>query len=201
MKETAARSSLLNVLGRIGDNTALPVLTAALKDENVEVQTAAVRAMADWPTPEPLDELIKIAESSGNKMHRTLALRGFVRLLGMASDRSEGRTIEMYKKAMGLAPDTGEKKRVLSGLAGMKSLAALQMAAGYLDDETLSIESGAAVINIAGGIYSDYPEQAKDMLNRIVKTTKVDSLRQQAQELINKLEQQDIEQSSNKEEN
>ena len=201
VKETAARSSLLNVLGRIGDNTALPVLTASLKDENVEVQTAAVRAMADWPTPEPLDELIKIAESSGNKMHRILALRGFVRLLGMAGDRPEGRTIEMYKKAMGLAPDAGEKKRVLSGLAGMKSLAALQMAAGYLDDETLSIESGAAVINIAGGIYSDYPEQAKDMLNRIVKTTKVDSLRQQAQELINKFELGDIEQSSNKEEN
>jgi len=177
------------------------VLTASLKDENVEVQTAAVRAMADWPTPEPLDELIKIAESSGNKMHRILALRGFVRLLGMAGDRPEGRTIEMYKKAMGLAPDAGEKKRVLSGLAGMKSLAALQMAAGYLDDETLSIESEAAVINIAGGIYSDYPEQAKDMLNRIVKTTKVDSLRQQAQELINKFELGDIEQSSNKEEN
>jgi len=39
------------------------------------------------------------------------------------------------------------------------------------------------------------------MLNRIVKTTKVDSLRQQAQELINKFELGDIEQSSNKEEN
>jgi HEAT repeat protein len=201
VKETAARCSLLNVLGRIGDNTALPVLIDSLKDENVEIQTATVRALADWPTPEPLDELLKITESSSSKVHRILALRGFVRLLGLVSDRPEGRTIEMYKKAMGLAPDTGEKKRVLSGLAGTKSLAALQMAAGYLDDETLSIESGAAVINIAGGIYSDYPEQAKDMLNRILKTTKSDSLRQQAQELINKLEQQKIEKGSNEQEN
>jgi HEAT repeat protein len=188
-KETVARCSLLNVLGRIGDNSALPVLNAALKDENVDVQTAAIRALADWPTPEPVAELLKVTESSGNKVHRILALRGFVRLLALASERPAGETIEMYKKAMSLAPDAGEKKRVLSGLSNTKSLAAMQMAASYLDDETLSVEAGAAVINIAGGIYTDYPEPAKDTLNRIIKTTKSDSLRQQAQELINNIEQ------------
>jgi hypothetical protein len=201
VKEVPGRCSLLNVLGRIGDNSALPVLTAALKDENVEIQTAAIRALADWPTPEPLDELMKIAADSGNKVHRVLALRGFVRLLGLASGRPGDQTIEMYKKAMGLAPDAVEKKKVLSGLADTKTLAALQMAAGYLDDKTLFVEAGAAVINIAGGIYADYPEQAKDMLNRIIKTTKNDALRQQAQELIKKLEHGDIDQSSEKQEN
>jgi len=189
VKETAARCSLLNVLGRIGDNTALPVLTAALKDENVDIQTAAIRALADWPTPEPVAELLKIAENSTNKVHRILALRGFVRLLAFASGRPAAEAIEMYKKAMSLAPDTGEKKRVLSGLANTKSLAAMQMAAGYLNDETLSVEAGAAVVNIAGGIYTDYPEQAKNMMNQIIKTTKSDSLRQQAQGVINNFEQ------------
>ena len=188
VKETVARCSLLNVLGRIGDNSALPVLTAALKDENVDIKTAAIRALADWPTPEPTAELLKIADSSGNKVHRILALRGFVRLLGLASDRPAGDTIEMYKKAMNLAPNAGEKKKVLSGLSNTKSLAALQMAAGYLDDESLFVEAGAAAIHIAGGIYANYPQQATDMLNRIFKTTKSDSLRQQAQEVLNNLE-------------
>jgi len=191
VKDTVARCSLLNVLGRIGDNSALPVLNAALKDENVDIQIAAIRALADWPTPEPVVELQKVAESSGNKVHRILALRGFVRLLGLASDRPVGETIEMYKKAMSLAPDAGEKKKVLSGLANTKSLAAMQMAAGYLDDEALSVEAGAAVFNIAADIYADYPEQAKDMLNQIIKTTKSESLRQQAQELINNIEQEE----------
>jgi hypothetical protein len=162
VKETAARCSLLNVLGRIGDNSALPVLYAALKDENVEIQTAAIRALADWPTPEPVAELQKIAESSSNKVHKILALRGFVRLLGLASDRSADQTIELYKKAMSLAPDAGEKKKVLSGLASTKSLAAMKMAAGYLDDEALSVEAGAAVVSIAGGIYADYPDQDRE---------------------------------------
>jgi len=185
VKETVPRCSLLNVLGRIGDNSALPVLYAALKDENVDIQTAAIRALADWPTSEPVAELQKIAESSSNKVHKILALRGFVRLLGLASERSADETIELYKKAMSLAPDAVEKKKVLSGLATTKTLAAMQMAAGYLDDETLSVEAGAAVVNIAGGIYADYPKQAKEMLNQVIKTTKNESLREQAQELIN----------------
>ncbi|TSA55543.1 MAG: HEAT repeat domain-containing protein, partial [Planctomycetaceae bacterium] len=189
VKETVARCSLLNVLGRIGDNSALPVLTAALNEENVDIQTAAIRALADWPTPEPAAELLKVAESSENKVHRILALRGFVRLLGLPSDRPAGETIEMYIKAMSLAPDAGEKKKVLSGLSNTKSLAAMQMAADYLDDESLFVEAGTAVINIAGGIYTDYPEQVADKLDRIIKTTKSDSLRQQAQELINNIEQ------------
>jgi len=189
VKETAARCSLLDVLGRIGDNNALPVLTAALKDESVDIQTAAIRALADWPTPEPVAEMLNVAENSDNKVHRILALRGFVRLLGLASDRPAGETIEMHKKAMSLAPDTGEKKKVLSGLASTKSLAAMQMAAGYLDDQTLSVEAGAAVVSIAGDIYTDHPKQAKEMLNQIIKTTKIDSLREQAQELLNSHEQ------------
>jgi HEAT repeat protein len=185
VKETAARCSLLDVLGRIGDNSALPVLLASLKDENVDIQTAAIRALADWPTSEPVEEMLKVAENSSNKVHRILALRVFVRLLGLASNRTEDQTIELYKKAMSLAPDAVEKKKVLSGLAGTKSIAAMQMAAGYLNDEALSVEAGAAVVNIAGGIYADYPEQAKEMLNQIIKTTKSDSLREQAQELLN----------------
>jgi HEAT repeat protein len=201
VKETTARCSLLNVLGRIGDNNALPVLTAALKDENAEVQTAAIRALAEWPTPEPIPDLLKVAEDSDNKVHRILALRGFIRLLGLTSDRSADETIEMYKRAMSLAPNAGEKKKVLAGLANVKSLVAMDMAADYLDDEALSVEAGAAVINIAGGIYADHPEQAKDMLNRVIKTTKNDSLSQQAQELITKLEQGDAGQSGNEENN
>jgi HEAT repeat protein len=201
VKETTARCSLLNVLGRIGDNSALPVLTAALKDENVEVQTAAIRALADWPTPEPIPDLLKVAEGSDNKVHQILALRGFIRLLGLTSNRPADETIEMYKKAMSLAPDAGEKKKVLSGLANIKSLAALDMAARYLEDGALSVEAGAAVINIAGGVYADHPEQAKDMLNRVIKTTTSDSLSQQARELMTKLEKDDAGDGRNEEDN
>jgi len=190
VKPIPSRCSLLSVLGKIGDNTALPVLSAALKDGNVEVQTEAIRALAEWPTPEPVTELLKVAEGSDNKVHRILALRGFVRLLGLESERSAEESLEMYKKAMSLAPDTGEKRRVLSGLGGVESLAALQMAADYLDDESLSGEAGSAAVKIASGIYGDFPKEASEVLKKIVARTKeTDPLRARAQEVIDKIDQ------------
>jgi HEAT repeat protein len=197
-KETQSRCSLLSVLGKIGDNNALSELTAALKEKNVEVQTAAIRALADWPAPEPMLDLLKVAQSSDNKVHRILALRGFVRLLGIESrggsrtartSRNQNKkTIEMYKIAMSLAPDAGEKRRVLSGLANSKSPDAMQMASDYLDDKILFREAEFAVVKIAADIYEKFPKQTKDVLKKIIQTSKNDSLRQQAQELTKKIE-------------
>ena len=191
VKELQSRCSLLSVLGKIGDNSALPALTAALKEKNVEVQTAAVRALAEWPTPGPLADLLKVAQSSDNKVHRILALRGFIRLLGLESERAVEETVEMYKKAMSLAPDAVEKRRALSGLANTRSLGALQMAVDYLDDATLSREAEYAAVKIAAGIYADFPQQAGDVLRKILQTSKNDSVRQQAQEIVNEIEQSD----------
>jgi HEAT repeat protein len=182
------RCLLLGVLGKIGDDTALPVLTAALKDADRQVQTTAIRALAEWPTPEPASDLLEVAANSNDKVHRILALRGFVRLLGLKNDRPAEETVAMYKKAMTLAPDVNEKKRVLSGLAGTKSLAALQMAADSLGDPALCEEAGFAAVKIADGIRTDFPDQARDVLNRIVQVAKSDSLREQAQEVIDGIE-------------
>ena len=188
VKQIQSRCSLLGVLGKIGDDKALPILTAAIKDKNAEIRIAAIRSLAEWPTPEPLGDLLKVAETSENKLHRILALRGFVRLLGLDSKRPAEKTIEMYKKAMSLAPDVNEKRRVLSGLANAKSRAALEMATAYLEDETLSREAEYAVVKIAEGIAADSPDLAKDALKRIIKATKNNTLRERAQEILEKME-------------
>ncbi|MBN2315184.1 MAG: HEAT repeat domain-containing protein [Sedimentisphaerales bacterium] len=190
VKSVDGRCSLLGVLGKIGDNTALPVLMAALKDENAEVQTAAIRALSEWPSPEPINDLLKVAEGSENKVHRILALRGFVRLLGLESKRSAEELLEMYKKAMNLAPDVGEKQRVLSGLGNVKSPAALKIAVSYLDDKALSKEASSAAVKIASGICDDFPKEAAEALKKIIAQTKeTDPLRGQAQEVIDKIGQ------------
>ncbi len=190
VKPIPSRCSLLGVLGKIGDNTALPLLIAALKDENADVQTAAIRALSEWPSPKPINDLLKVAEGSENKVHRILALRGFVRLLGLDSERSAEELLEMYKKAMSLAPDVGEKRRVLSGLGNVKSPAALKIAASYLDDKTLSREASSAAVKIASGICGDFPKEVNEVLKKIVAQTKeMDPLRGQAQEVIDKIGQ------------
>jgi hypothetical protein len=137
-----------------------------------------------------------LARSSAEPLHKILALRGFVRLLGLESNRPAKETLEMYRQAMALAPNPMEKKGVLSGLANIKSLEAMQMAAAYLSRTSLQQEAQVAVVKIAQGIYDSYSRRdkdalkkpVKDLLEKVVKNSKSDSLRQQAQELIKKFE-------------
>ncbi len=191
VKDTPNRASLLRVLGRIGDSSALPTLRTALGNREPEIQDAAIRALSDWPTSEPVPDLLKVAQTAENARYKVLALRGFVRLLGLESSRSAEETIDLYKKAMDLATDAQEKKRVLSGLASARSVAALNMAAAYLDDLTLHQEAESAAVQIAQGTYGADPQRTKDVLAKVIQVTKQDAVRQQAQNLIGMLERFD----------
>jgi len=191
VKDSLNRASLLRVLGRIGDSSALPILRTSLGNREAEIQDAAIRALSDWPTSEPVPDLLKVAQTAENARYKILALRGLVRLLGLESDRSPDETIDLYKKAMDLAGDAQEKKRVLSGLASARSVAALNMAAAYLDDLALHMEAESAVVQIAQGTYGSDPQRTKEVLAKVIQVTKQDALRQQAQDLVGMLERFD----------
>jgi len=187
VKEVTSRCSLLRVLGKIGQTSALTVLRAGLKDKNIAVKETCIRALAGWPTAEPAAELLKVVQTGNNKLHRVLALRGFVRLIGLDSSLPVQETIGMYRQAMELASNASEKKMVLSGLANVKSLAALRMAAAYLEDKTLQQEAEVAVVKIATAIAGGYPAESKAALQMVSKISKNDFLREQAQEVINQI--------------
>jgi hypothetical protein len=80
---------------------------------------------------------------------------------------------------------------VLSGLSNTKSLTALQTAAGYLDDSALREEAEAAVVRLAESTRAGHPQQTKAALQKVIEVSKNDSLRQQAQELIKQIEQEE----------
>jgi HEAT repeat protein len=176
---------LLRVLGRIGSSKGLPVLQASLSSQEPQIRDAAIRALAGWPTPEAADDLLKIAQTADKPVHKILALRGFVRLLSQSSDLSAQESVALYRKAMDLAPNPVEKKRVLSGLSTEKSLAALEMAAGYLDNPTLHLEAESSVVRIVGNMGDNPPQTVLPLLKRVVENTANETLRGQATGLIN----------------
>lgn len=189
VKDIKSRSSLLSALGRIGDNSALPALRKELGSKEPDVRTAAIRALSAWPTPEPVPDLLKLAQGSKSQLHRILALRGFVRLLGLESKRPVKETIQMYARAMALAPNAMEKRRVLSGLSSTPGVDTLKMAAGYLEDKELFREAEVAIVKIAESIYNRCPQESRDVLTKIIASTKNKSLRGQAREVVKKIEQ------------
>ncbi len=111
-------------------------------------------------------------------------MRGFVRLIGLESDRPADTTVQLYKQAMDLASSVNDKKMVLSGLANIKSVDALEMAAEYLDNKDIQQEAGAAAIKIAKAIQKDHPKKTKAVLQKVVDTTKNDFLRKQAKAML-----------------
>lgn len=179
--DLTVRGSLLQVLGEIGDPSALPVLRESLAGDNVEVQTAAVRALSAWPTTEPLPELLAIAETSEHPVQQVLALRGYVRLVGLENDRPDDETVELYRGAMTLAPNASEKKLVLAGLARLRAIEALELTAEYLEDADLQQEAEVAGARIGRSTYEDHPEQTRNVLEKLVQLTQNDQLRDRVQ--------------------
>jgi hypothetical protein len=188
VEEDASRASLLNVLGKIADDSALPSLRNALRERGDKVRDAAVRALSEWPNSKPIDAMLAVAKTSDKKTHRVLALRGYVRMIGLGS-RPTKEMLNMYDMAMKISSDVSEKKTVFSGLAKVKRLAAMEMAVAYLDDEELQDEAALAVAGIAQAVCGSYPEQSKDALEKVLKISQNEALRKQAMETLSCIEQ------------
>jgi len=184
VKKTDAKCSLLRVLGKIGDDNALPQLRSSLKDKNSEVRDAAIRALSEWPNAKPLDDLFRIVKGSKNKTNRVLSLRGLVRMIGLDQDHSAKELLKMYKEVMALASDTNEKKTALSGLGEIQSPDALQTAVDLLKNKALRQEAAIAAVKISKAIYDDYSDQSVAAMETILKVSGNESIRKQAKEVI-----------------
>ncbi len=175
------RASLLNVLGKIGSNRGLDVLKKAISDESESIREAAIRALSEWPTGEPATELLKAAVVSENPTHKVLALRGYIQLLGLATDLPASWKVALYELGMELSPNVQEKKRVLSGLGSAASVEALAAIERYLNDAQVRTEAQAAAVRIASAIAAEHPEKARAVLQKIAATAELEIVRNQAQ--------------------
>lgn len=187
-QDVRVRCSLLRVLGGIGDEDSLEMLRQALADEDMEVRTAAVRALGEWPDGKLAEELLDVAASIDDAKLKTLALRGAIRLIGLESDRPVERTLELYEQAMKLATDASEKKLVLSGLADVHSFGALYLAYRCLEDEQLREEAAAAMVDIAWETAETHPQQTRILLRDVIRLSKNESVREEAEEIMQELD-------------
>jgi len=183
-----AKSSLLQVAGRIGDRDALNVLQNALEQDQEELRVAAIRALSEWPTPEPLNNLANLAQNGDTQTERVLALRGYIQLLGLESDRPVEKTVEKYRKALELAENANEKRMVMSGLSNVHDVSALLLAAEYLDDPEVKNEAEVAVIQIGWRVRGDKSPAHKRALMTVKNNTSDKDLKEQAERLLQEFE-------------
>ena len=175
-----ARCSFLRVLGKVGGPQALEGVRAALQEANSEVKDAAVRSLADWPDAAAAQDLLEIARGDPAEVSRVLALRGYVRVVGLPGKRPVKETLTMYQEAMGAARRVEDKKMVLGAIAEMKSPPALDLIETYIAEESLRAEAMAAATTLILGFLKPNLEAAKAGMEKMLAAAEAKSLSPEA---------------------
>jgi HEAT repeat protein len=143
------RLTLIDVMGQISTGEALPVLRAALKDPDPEIARSAILALTAWTTPEPLPDLLEVARGESNATRQILALRGYIRVIGVPSDRSPAESVGLLKLVWPLAKQTAEKRAILALLQLYPTPDALGMANSAAADPDVAKEAKGAADRFA----------------------------------------------------
>ncbi len=163
--------ALYGILGRIGDPNALPMLSDALTKAAPDLQTAAIRALSEWPNNQSLEALRKKAQTATDQVQKVLALRGFIRSIGQKNDRTPEATVSLYKEAMTLAENNAEKKSILGGLRRVAHIEALESASPYLEVADLQVEAEGVILDVSNSMWEKHPDTCRTALEKVVAGT------------------------------
>ena len=183
-----AHSALLKVLGQVGGPAAYETLRAALKDRDEKVRDAAVRALASADDAGVLPDLLGVIQSSPNKIHRVLALRGYTRIAGLGGRRAEDGTLKLLKAALPAAREPDEKKLLLGALANIHNTGALKTIEPLLADETIKAEAGNAYLKVVESIGKKQHNDAVAALKKCLELTQDAATRARAGKLLEKFQ-------------
>ena len=151
-KDPKKKADLLRVLGKIGDDSALPLVRAARADAAEAIVDAAVRALADWPTPAARDDVFDVARTALVLNHRVLAMRAYIRMIGLEPYRTpEGAAADLLR-VLALSPRPEEKKLVLGLLGRFPCVTSLKAAESLLADPTVAAEAKMAADRIRNAL-------------------------------------------------
>jgi HEAT repeat protein len=147
-KDPKKKADLLRILGKIGDDTSLALIRAALTDPDETVVDAAVRALADWPTGMARDDVYEVARTSFALNHRVLSVRAFIRMIGLEPFRAPDGAVADLLRALAVSPRPEEKKLVLGMLVRFPCVTGLKTAESLLADQSVAEEAKLAANRI-----------------------------------------------------
>jgi HEAT repeat protein len=147
-KSPPRRADLLRVLGKIGDDSSLGVVRRALHDANPAVADAAVRALTDWPTLTARDDVLAIARTTTNPTYKVLAIRAYVRMIGLEPDLRPQGAVAGLQTILGLSDRPEEKKLVLGMLPRFPCEPGLKLAQSLAADPSVEAEAKLAAERI-----------------------------------------------------
>ena len=144
-KEPDPRAALLTVMAQSGRPEFLPLLRRELRSSDAPTRRAAIVALGQWPAPEPMPDLLETARKDSSPALRTLALRSYIRLAGLPSERAPAASVALLAEALKLAAQAEERRSILGLLPRFPCAESLELAQAAAADPALAAEAKAAV--------------------------------------------------------
>ncbi len=190
-KSVETQLSLIRILGQLKDGDTLPTLFALLDSESSAIQVEAITVLSAWPNDQPLQSIMKIVTSTKNSSHRSLAIEGSVKLIGVDIYRPADESLLLYDTVLTSCNNGREKKAFLKGLESVQSIEAFNLAQNFIKDSSLGYDGEFTSIAIAKNIQSLYPDQCSSVLKSIIKNSTHSTHPQLAQSVLNKIQRMD----------
>ena len=174
------RGSFIRILGAFGGPEALRTVVSSLKDIDAEVRDAALRTLADWPDGSASEELLRISLDAEQPVHRSLALRGYLRL-ALEAKSGQG---ALLARALEAAKTDADKRALLSALAESGQPGALDTTTKLLGDAAVGGEAALAVFNLVEKIGRQDPLAAETALKKVAEESKDNALATRAGQML-----------------
>jgi HEAT repeat protein len=178
------RSCWLGILTTLGCPRALPILRTDLGSANDQVAASAIEQLASWPDPAPVEDLLSMAETSGNVARRESALEAGVRLATVAADEHQQPdevVLEWLRRADKAAQTLKVRRLVLSGLGRLTRIESFRLLAAHLADPALENEAVIPVVNMALAVARQgYAFETRAVLEKMAATASTEDLRKKA---------------------
>jgi hypothetical protein len=164
-------------------------MRAAVRDNDEKVRDAAVRALAEWPDASAAEDLLAVAKGAAGETHQVIALRGYIRVCSIRTDRPAEQTAKMLIVGLETAKRPDEKRQALGGLAQVPHVAALRAVVPCMASDALKEEAAVAAVYIGYHIWSDHPEAVKDAIGKAIAITRNEGIKQLANDVLGRIEE------------
>ena len=186
----AGRRRLAALTPRIATPEALEMAGEALEHPDAQLRTAAVRALAEWPNVSALPLLGAVITTDSDPIRRTLAFRGYGRMLDEFSMGAEA-----YAEACATLvrhARSEEEKKIAFAAAGKITLSqGLTLLYPLLDDaERGGVEAQLAYVQVATLVAVRDKPAAVDALNRVGRLSRDPAVQDQAIQALERIDQQ-----------
>ncbi len=192
-KEATERACWIRVLARVGYDRALPAIQAAANDSEPDVAAAALGQLGHWPSPAPIETLLKSIDSATNPGLRQRALASTLDLATTATDEAlapEGNIVGWLRRVNAVSTSVEDKRRILGLLGRLRTVESFQLLLPYLDDPGLRTEAASGVVQLASALAREESvPQLRATLERISATVTNADIQARARQVVKTLVQ------------